>query len=326
MRVVATVHFAMPYRCAGSETVLHELMKAANGAGHEATIYITNRDSERLWTGREPVETFEGVQIVRCRNVMQAVTKAAHTTPDVWVSHHQHVLASVRAARQVGARSVFLTHNDMDLNRRPLRARPDLVIHNSEWVRRSLRRFGTPKSELVFHPPLTPDRHRVDGTGDAFTLVNLNQHKGADLLYRLAQLHPERQFVGVEGGHGVQIIRRNLPNVKIFPHGPDMREVWKRTRVLLMPSVYESYGLVAVEAGVNGIPTIAHPTPGLQENLGAGGMFADRDSPTEWGLLFDQLDDPETYGQASKYAFGLADAAMTRTGDTLKQWLAWIQG
>ncbi|WP_262928542.1 glycosyltransferase family 4 protein [Streptomyces sp. CBMA152] len=51
-----------------------------------------------------------------------------------------------------------------------------------------------------------------------------------------------------------------------------MREhVYSRSRVILMPSLYESWGRVAVEAFASGIPVIAHTTPGLVESMGEAG-------------------------------------------------------
>ena len=49
-----------------------------------------------------------------------------------------------------------------------------------------------------------------------------------------------------------------------------------------MPSSYESWGRVATEAILNGIPVIAHPTEGLMENLGESGIFIDRDNTDAW--------------------------------------------
>lgn len=324
MRVAALVHFSMPWRCAGSETVLHELMRAAHNAGHETVVWCTNKDARLNWMGNLPDTTVDGVTIKRVRNAVRGGFQVQQFRPDVVVSHHQHVMHAIKVARSVGARSVFLTHNDMDLNKRPLAMRPDLIIHNSDWVRDSLARFGAPAQELVMHPPLTPDRHVVDSTGDALTLINLNRDKGAEVFYRLAELMPERRFLGVIGGHGEQVVRRNLANVTILEHGPDMRRVWAQTRVLLMPSIYESYGLTAVEAGINGIPTIANPTPGLVENLGTGGLFADRDNTNEWVQQIGGLDGPLEYGEASDYAKKLSVQAMDATRGTLKRWIEWL--
>jgi glycosyltransferase involved in cell wall biosynthesis len=81
-----------------------------------------------------------------------------------------------------------------------------------------------------------------------------------------------------------------------------MREVWRRTRIVVMPSVSETYGLVAVEAMASGIPVIAHPTPGLRESLGAGGLFADRDDLDAWAAILDDLSHPHRFAAASRYA------------------------
>lgn len=324
MKVHGFAHFSLPFRCAGSEVVIHELLKAAVEAGHEATMWCTHRDAIHSWTGREPDIRLDGVTIKRVRNALLGTRLMSRYRPDVVVSHHQHVLQAIKTARLIKARSVFLLHNDMDLNRRPLQAKPDLTIFNSEWVRKSLRRFGEPIESLVFHPPLTPERHEVDTTGEATTLINLNEHKGAHVFYALAERMPERPFLGVVGGHGQQVIRHTLPNVTILEHGPDMKRVWSQTRVLLMPSVYESYGLVAVEAGVNGIPTIANPTPGLRENLGAFGLYARRDHIGEWIQQLHHLDGPLEYADASENATMLADDARNATQVVLKEWVEWL--
>lgn len=323
MRVACLAHFSIPFRNCGSEIVVHELLKAAVAAGHEASMFCTHQTADRVWRGSyAPIEV-DGVTVYRSGNPLLAAKAMTRTRPAVVVSHHQHATLAIRAAKQVRARSVYLTHNQMDINKRPLQAHPDLVIHNSEWVRESLQRFGGQAQEFVFHPPLTADRHTVPNTGDGYTLINLNRDKGAELFYKLAETMPDRKFVGVVGGHGPQVVRR-LPNVEILEHGPDMQRVWSRTRVLLMPSVYESYGLTAVEAGINGIPTIANPTPGLLENLGPYGLFADRDDPQAWVDQIERLDTPLAYGDASLNARSIAVDAMTATRQSLTLWTDWL--
>ena len=42
--------------------------------------------------------------------------------------------------------------------------------------------------------------------------------------------------------------------MRVVDHTTDMRSVYAQTRVLLVPSVYESYGRVALEAAASGIP------------------------------------------------------------------------
>src|SRR5678815_5651953 len=94
-----------------------------------------------------------------------------------------------------------------------------------------------------------------------------------------------------------------------------MREkVYARTRILLMPSAYETWGRVGVEAMCSGIPVIAHPTPGLTEALGDAGFFDDRDDVDAWAKTVRRLDDPAEYRKASRAAFKRA-AELDPTSD-----------
>ena len=74
-----------------------------------------------------------------------------------------------------------------------------------------------------------------------------------------------------------------------------------------MPSAYETWGMVGVEAMTNGIPVIAHPTPGLRESLGDAGIFVDRDDPRAWAAEICRLGDPGEYALASQAARKRAD-------------------
>lgn len=69
-----------------------------------------------------------------------------------------------------------------------------------------------------------------------------------------------------------------------------------------MPSVYESYGMVGIEAAHSGIPTIAHPTPGLLESLSYAGTYADRDDLDTWERALRSILNPHTWQPLSAVA------------------------
>ena len=96
----------------------------------------------------------------------------------------------------------------------------------------------------------THDLEEADRLCDRITLINLCENKGARLFWALAARMPKTQFLAVKGAYGTQIVQ-DLPNVEVQEHvpGDQMRDkVYARTRVLLVPSSYESWGRVAVEA------------------------------------------------------------------------------
>lgn len=188
---------------------------------------------------------------------------------------------------------MLLIHSDMDIVAQGLTADPDLCVYNTEWVVKSLAgRYPQVDQipRLVVHPPVVPGEHSAPPGGTCVTLVNLNRHKGVDTWRGAARLLPRLPFLGVTGAHGPQAIHPLRRNMRIIPQTSNMRrDVWARTRVLLVPSVYESYGLAAVEALASSIPVIAHPTPGLREALSDAAEFIDRDDHPAWAAAIRSL-------------------------------------
>ena len=109
------------------------------------------------------------------------------------------------------------------------------------------------------------------------TLINCNDRKGGQMLIDLARRMPDRKFLGVIGQYGDQLIDNTLPNLTYHAHTSQIRDIYARTRIVIMPSVYESYGRVAVEAACAGIPVICNDTEGLTEALGELGLYAGLD-------------------------------------------------
>jgi glycosyltransferase involved in cell wall biosynthesis len=148
----------------------------------------------------------------------------------------------------------------------------------------------------VFPPPVD-DWYKTEQTNPEYiTLVNLNENKGANYFYSLAKKLPQYKFLGVMGSYDNQI-KVTLPNVKIVPNTPDIREIYKISKIVLMPSHYESWGRVASEAMLNGIPVIVSDTPGLKENVGKGGIIINRKETAKWRDEITKLMEDEKYYQ-----------------------------
>ncbi len=293
MRVVALVHWYVPFHNAGSETMLHTLLRALADAGHDPHVVTTSQAEG------EPEYEHEGITVHRAGarggTVPELLDRLA---PRALVTHHQETPHATHYGRTRGVPVVQVIHNEMRHTQLWLRKRPALAVYNTRWVAAALERFRVPG--IVVHPPVWPDEHRTV-PGDRVTLINLNEHKGGRLLYDLAAQAPDVPFAGVIGGHGEQAVRWDVANVEIIPHTAHMRrDVWARTRLLIMPSVYESYGMVAVEAMSSGIPVIAAPTPGLLESLSwAAGAFVHRDDSAGWLAAIRSLTVPDRWRAAS---------------------------
>ena len=87
--------------------------------------------------------------------------------------------------------------------------------------------------------------------------------------------------------------RNALKNVLLTPNTPDMKTVYGRAKILLVPSViWESASRVIVEAMLNSIPVIASRSGGIPETMGDGGFLLDFPAK-HFSPPYDQLFDSE---------------------------------
>lgn len=130
-------------------------------------------------------------------------------------------------------------------------------------------------------PPINPARY-LTRPGDAIGAVSTSPAKGGDVVAAIARRMPRRRFVVARdpAGEGEHLFR-GVRNVEVIPFG-DPKRFYARCRVLLFPSVTESYGRAPVEAALSGIPTIASPLRAVKEALGGRGIFLPRGNVALW--------------------------------------------
>ena len=118
---------------------------------------------------------------------------------------------------------------------------------------------------------------------------------------------------------------RRLPNVTCVGWTDDMRTVFAKTRILLMPSVWEEpFGRLPVEAGAYGVPTLASARGGLAESVGDGGALIDPpDDIGQWTRHIVALDDADHYAACS--AAARRHAGTFELGTTLRQFVDGLQ-
>lgn len=304
MRILARLHAYPPHHNAGAEWAAHGLLRDLAAHGHQVEVWLSEV------TGRRLPFDLDGVRIIPA-TTHSAFASAVRTGRSVVVSHLENVRPAASAARGWGRPLVVLCHNTFPATFRAIGSGTTaLAVYNSDWMSAAAdRHFAEnpklvkPRSSVVVRPPVRPADYRAT-PGDCITLINLYANKGADVLWELAERMPERQFLAVRGSYGEQLVK-DLPNVEVIDNvpGADMAKlVYGRTRILLMPSEYESWGRTGVEACASGIPVIANPTPGLQESLGEAGIYVDRHDVGGWQKAIEALDDPDASKAASAAA------------------------
>lgn len=172
---------------------------------------------------------------------------------------------------------VFIAHNNSK-NYAVKYAENCHVIYNSYQLEEDLRDTFGHFPFTVLHPLIPAGKL---SKGKCVTMVNMNENKGGHLFIQIAKLLPQIKFIGVVGGYSDQIIAQNVPNITYLPNGTDMAKVYAKTSVLLVLSEFESYSQCAIEAMNCGIPVIAHPTPGVKENLAYAGIYINRNNINE---------------------------------------------
>ena len=323
MRVLAVLHLAPPHHNAGAELMVWPMLAALVGRGHDVSVQLTKH--RPAYTG--PYE-YQGVRVVPvgAPDVLWRQCTGPQP-PDLLITHLDSSVQASCVAQLTGIPLVQVMHNTHDASKANLARGTALAMFNTHWMAADYAAAGLTPRSMVLHPPIDPVAYRTT-PGDRVTLVNLFENKGPGVFYALAERFPKLNFLGVIGGYQHQQVRTDLPNVEIIDHVPahDMpRRVYGRTRILLAPSSYESYGRVVVEAACSGIPSIAAPTPGLQEALGPdGGTFCDRNDLDAWTAAVRRLSTPKGWEQASTRALAVADRL--DTARDLARWVAAAEG
>lgn len=268
IRVLAVVHGWFPSLAAGSERMVQHMLSALPREEFEVDVLSFGFGETDSTT--ESLYEYEGIPVHRGYSPVYEVD------PDVIIFHHGPVARVMPSfyLEYPEAHVIAVYHNDRFDIQDIKDAKADLEVFNTREVKRSVGGPG-----IVVHPPLEPSRHFVEKTGSKILLSNIQKNKGVYQFAELARRMPEFEFLGLVGTHETQEfdLLRPIPNVEIHPVVQDMRVIWRKTRITLMPSGYESYGMIAAESCVSGIPVIASPTPGLIECLDHAGLFIPRD-------------------------------------------------
>jgi glycosyltransferase involved in cell wall biosynthesis len=290
-RVLSISHYYITNNRGGGEVMLHEMLKSLVKAGYSVDAIVTDTEGNTL--------KVDGVKVMRGRKHIKDIGNKKY---DLVVSHFQEANMAMSFAKKMGIPSVYIIHNTMQPTTNTLISySPTLAVFNTEWVRDF---YKYENDHIIVHPPVYSSAHKTT-PGNKVTLVNLIPSKGSNMFYNMSAVLPGIQFLGVKGGYyksqQVVMARRN---VEIMENTDDMKkDVWSKTKILLMPSSYESYGMVGVEAMASGIPVIASSTPGLIESLGYAGIFPKDEKIQTWrSHILTLLENPEKYREASELA------------------------
>jgi hypothetical protein len=256
----------------GAEMSLHESLKYLAGNGDLVTA-LTLSDNPALtkyFPGRADHEIKDGVRIIRLKseNFLQEVS--AYEADVIIVQMLQRFI-------DLGVNSL---DNFLNKGTKPWvymqRAEPkteypaaEYTIVNSQWSAEVYTTFHRADKNKVFvlKPPVSRPAGPVSAVNsrEYITIVNPNIRKGGECFKYLARMFRSYKFLAQLGwAYPVEGLEE-LKNVEINPPTENIGEAYARTKILLVPSIAEPFGRVALEGAFAGCVVIASYLEGLKE-------------------------------------------------------------
>jgi len=215
----------------------------------------------------------------------------------------------IRVASELNYPVLHFVHDTHPLNMRALQLSKLMafVLFNSHFTAARYSKVLQCPSDVLYPPIDRQQCQAHERLPRYITFINPVARKGVSLAEALIKAFPREAFLLVPGWEPVELDVSAYSNVMLLDrHVPSsMSQVYAQTTVLLVPSQYEeTFGRVAAEALVNGIPVMASHVGGLPEAVGPGGwLVGDFTQRFAWiDLLADVLAQPEE--QAARGARG----------------------
>ena len=271
MRILLSIHLYFPGHKSGGERYAHNAAKYLQSKGHHVRVWL------HTWNGVQEgaMYVYDGIEVFPpdCgHNCMQELFQWA----DIIGTHLDFSHFSINKARQLKKPVFFMAHNTSDVyNDMINRNWHTYVVYNADHARKELE-YKRPA--IVLNPAIDPGMISKERNPKYITLINLCRNKGVHIFHEIARRMPDQQFLGIKGSYMKQETS-DLPNVTYWEQTEDMALVYSLTKILIVPSDYESWSMCAAEALANGVPVICSKTPGLMENCGDAAIYVER--PTE---------------------------------------------
>jgi len=315
MNILASIHLYPPKHNCGAEYMIHWILKDLQAKGHQIKVLLHQANHYKIKNNY----VFDGIDVFPPQeNVVDSLMRWSH----VVFTHLDYTRWTIGAA-QVYKKPVFHLIHNSHLYPEIVNANANQhIVYNSFWLKEKLN-YEWPN--FILTPPVD---YRIYDLGidpwknEYITLINTNENKGGKIFEKIAEAMPNKRFLGVLGSYDEQV-KGNLPNIKYVPNTSEILQYYRQTRILLMPSEYESWGRTATEAMCSGIPVICSMAEGLKENCGSAGIYIkDRNDIKSWVNAINKLDDKKAYEEASRKAKSRSrDHDPSKALDEFEKWV-----
>jgi len=295
MNILFSIHLYPPQHLCGAEMMAHRIIKHLQSKGHSVRVLLHQANHYKIINNYH----YDGVDVFPPNpNVIDNLFRWSHCV----FTHLDYTRWSIGMAGMFKKPLFHLIHNTHNYPEIQNADTSQHIVYNSIWAKDKL---GYKWSNFILTPPVDYrdfDTNIEPIDNQFITLINLNENKGVKIFEDIARAMPNKKFLGVMGSYDEQKTT-NLFNITYINKTTNILSVYRKTRILLMPSKYESWGMTATEAMSSGIPVVCSDAEGLKENCGKAGIYIkDRDDIKSWVNEITKLDDAKTYAASSKKA------------------------
>lgn len=260
----------------GSDVFVQRLANGLRRAGHDPMVqWFPHRYELTPWRLRF-VAAPEGVDVIHT-NTWQGFAFARPGTPLI-VTEHLYVSDSELAPYRTLAQSVYHRYFCERWIARSYRAATSIVAVSESTaaaMRKNVSKHITVVRNWVdtkqFSPPDPLCSEAVRLGDEPFKLLfvgNPSRRKGADLLQQIAaRLGPSFELHCLGGLRENFDFRNSAPNIVKLPSRKpeEMPALYRQMDAVLVPTRYEPFGYVALEAMASGLPVVGFASTGTNE-------------------------------------------------------------
>jgi glycosyltransferase involved in cell wall biosynthesis len=253
--------------------------------------------------------------------------------PDVVITQLSYAINLAEQCHASGVpAAVYLHDRDFGALGEPTRnVSPIEFLSNSKFVAKKFRESFGLESTIIYNL-FNPERYHTELSEKHVTFVNPHPAKGGEIAFSLAERYSDIPFlfVGSWLGRADRKYRRRARaarNIKWVPSTPDMRSIYRKTHILIVPTrIDETWGRVVTEAQFSGIPVLASDRGGLPESVGKGGILLPDDDIYSWQIALEDLwSNPQRWCELSKSALQHASRPQIQPSTIIREFIDFLE-
>lgn len=277
MKVLAIVKLYAHKNKAGGELYLHHLLKDLKETGFKTHVLIPKCKKTDYFE-------YDGIKVAETHfdNWKDTINECEC---DLVITQLDFSAEVIDYCLKIKKPVVHILHCHIPRDNKYLKNANVIKVFNSKYVYNlALKETLEIKGKSFIINPFTDyEKYKKYATIDLkfrqyITFINPTKSKGADVFYELAKAFPKKKFMVVEGGYYPhhQLIKYDLPNVSVHKNTENIiDDIYLKSKIVLQPSRFETYGMVASETRAMGLPCIINGnSEGLKENIGKIGLYA----------------------------------------------------